>query len=284
MSGGMKVAGIVAVLIVAAGCTPVQKGTVAGGALGGATGAAIGQFATTAGALPGAVVGFGVGATAGAVAADHYYAPDLDEGALQQASAEAERLSKELDAKDQALKDRDALLEKERAQQKAMLEAYENARSTGAAGPTTTSDGEVQVTRDGDTVTYTVLSEVLFGSGRADLTGEGKNALKEAAQMIRASYPGNEIEVRGHTDNVPIHYSSYKSNWDLSCARAVSVVRYLVESQGFASDKMLVTGCGDTRPVASNDSAEGRRKNRRAEIVVRLTPAQKVAQADGSGD
>ncbi len=177
------------------------------------------------------------------------------------------------------------MLEKERAQQKAVLEAYENARNGAAVGAATatTSDGEVKVTRDGDTVTYTVLSEVLFGSGRADLTKEGKNALKEAAQMIRASYPGNEIEVRGHTDNVPIHYSSYKSNWDLSCARAVSVVRYLVESQGFAADKMLVTGCGDTRPVASNDTAEGRRKNRRAEIVVRLTPSQKVAQAGRVG-
>ena len=209
------------------------------------------------------------------------YGADLDEGALADASAEADRLSRELASKDQALKDRDALLEKERAQQKAVLEAYENARQ--GAGTSTTSDGEIQVTRTGDTVTYTVLSEVLFGSGRADLTKEGKNALNEAAQMVRSSYPGNEVEVRGHTDNVPIRYSSYKSNWDLSCARAVSVVRYLVESEGFAADKLLVTGCGDTRPVASNDTAEGRRKNRRAEIVVRLTPSQQVAQVGESG-
>jgi flagellar motor protein MotB len=288
MTGRMQVAGIIVVLIAAVGCTPVQKGTAAGGLLGGATGATIGHFATSAGGIPGAVVGFGVGAAAGAVAADHYYGSDVDQGALAQASAEADRLSKELDSRDQALRAKDAQLLKEQAQQKAALEAYEKARSgnnaaAAATTTTTTKDGEVQVTKSGDAVTYTVLSEVLFASGRADLTAEGKKALKEAARMIHASYPGNDIEVRGHTDNVPIHYSSYKSNWDLSCARAASVVRYLAESEGFPAEKLHVTGYGDTRPVASNDTAEGRRKNRRAEIVVRLTPAQQVAQAATSG-
>ncbi len=283
MTGRIWITGLIVAVVAAAGCTPVQKGTAIGGSVGTVAGATIGELATSAGGLAGGVVGFGVGAVAGAVTADQYFSPDLDEGALAEASAEADRLSQELASKDQALKDRDALLEKERAQQKAVLEAYENARKGAGAGATSTSDGEVQVTRTGDTVTYTVLSEVLFASGRADLTKEGKNALKEAAQMVRSSYPGNEVEVRGHTDNVPIRYSSYKSNWDLSCARAVSVVRYLVESEGFAADKLLVTGCGDTRPVASNDTAEGRRKNRRAEIVVRLTPSQQVAQVGDSG-
>ena len=76
---------------------------------------------------------------------------------------------------------------------------------------------------------------------------------------------------------MPIRYSSYRSNWDLSCARAVAVVRHLVESEGFTAEKLLVTGCGDTRPVASNATAEGRRKNRRAEIIVRPKKLQVAA-------
>jgi flagellar motor protein MotB len=281
MTGRRSLVGLAVVLIAAVGCTPVQKGTVAGGALGGATGAAIGHYATSAGGIPGAVVGFGVGAAAGAMTADHYYGSDLDEGALAEASAEADRLSQELDARDQALRDKDSELEKERAQQKAVLEAYDKARNS--AGATTAASGEIQITKDGNTVTYTVLSEVLFASGRADLTTEGRKALKEAARLIRTSYPDGEIEVRGHTDNVPIRYSSYKSNWDLSCARAVSVVRYMVESEGFSAGKMLVTGCGETRPVASNTTAEGRRKNRRAEIVVRPKTLQQVADVATPG-
>jgi chemotaxis protein MotB len=117
-------------------------------------------------------------------------------------------------------------------------------------------------------ITYTLVSEVLFGSGKASLTSGGKSALSKAAQSIRQQYPDAMIQVRGHTDNVPIKYSAFKSNWELSCVRAASVVRYLVESEGFLPSQLSAVGCGDTEPIASNDTADGRAKNRRAELVV----------------
>jgi chemotaxis protein MotB len=128
-----------------------------------------------------------------------------------------------------------------------------------------------------------MLAEVLFDSGEADLTSDGKSIMRKAAAHIRQEFPDAQIEVRGHTDNVPIRYSPYKSNWDLSCARAVSVVRHLIESEGFTADKLMATGCGDTRPVASNNSAAGRRKNRRAEIIVRPQGVE-VAKVDGADE
>ena len=133
MTGRMRLAGLVVVAVIAVGCTPVQKGTAAGGAVGALSGAAIGQYATSAGGVAGGVIGFGVGAAAGAIAADRYYGSDVDEGALAEATAEADRLSKQLDAREQALKDKDAELEKEKAQEQAMLEAYNNSRNTAAA-------------------------------------------------------------------------------------------------------------------------------------------------------
>jgi chemotaxis protein MotB len=74
--------------------------------------------------------------------------------------------------------------------------------------------------------------------------------------------------VRGHTDNVPIRYSDWKDNWELSGARARSVLHYLVSQEGFQRERVSFAGYGPTKPVASNNSASGRRKNRRAEIVV----------------
>lgn len=277
MTRRMGLAGLVIVAVIAVGCTPVQKGTAAGGAVGGATGAAIGHYVTSAGGLAGGVVGFGVGAAAGAIAADRYY--DVDEGALAEATAEADRLSKELDARELALRDKDAELAKEKAQQQAMLEAYENSRNTAAAPAPAAAPADIQVQKQGDQVTLTVLSSVLFNSGRSELTPEGKRALKQASQMIRANYADGQVEVRGYTDNVPIRYSPYKSNMDLSRARATAVMRYMTDSEGFAADRLTMTGCGETNPVASNSTADGRKKNRRAEIVVRPKKLQ-VAEAE----
>jgi chemotaxis protein MotB len=275
----MGLAGLVIVAVIAVGCTPVQKGTAAGGAVGGATGAAIGHYVTSAGGIAGGVVGFGVGAAAGAIAADQLYGSDVDEGALAEATAEADRLSKELDARELALRDKDAELAKEKAQQQAMLEAYENSRNTAAAPAPAAAPADIQVQKQGDQVTLTVLSSVLFNSGRSELTPEGKRALKQAAQMIRANYADGQVEVRGYTDNVPIRYSPYKSNMDLSRARATAVVRYLADTEGFAGDRLTTAGFGEANPVASNSTADGRKQNRRAEIVVRPKKLQ-VAEAE----
>ncbi len=260
-------AGLLVVGVALAGCTPVQKGSVAGGAAGGATGAAVGHCATGIGAGPGALVGVGLGATAGAIAAEHYYGKE-DTGELGELSETVDELSRELSVRDEALQQREAELAKERAQQKAILQAYDDLRKDRPVLQTQAPDG-VQVTQSGNAVTYTILSEVLFDSGKADLTDAGKKAVRAAAAAIRRDYPGSPIEVRGHTDNVPIRYSSHKSNWHLSCARALAVLQQLIESEGFDPELLAATGCADTRPIASNTTPEGRRQNRRAELIVR---------------
>lgn len=267
MARGIVLTVMLACLIAVAGCTTVQKGSAVGAAAGGAAGAGVGHYMSSMGGGPGAAIGLGVGAATGAIAAEYYYGSDEGED-LAAAQETVDRLSDELQQKDAQLSDVAVTLEKEKAQQKALLEAYNKARQehkTLAANV----PANVQVVSDGDTVTFTILSEVLFDSGATELTKEGKAALREAAQAIRRDFPGALVEVRGHTDNVPIRYSPFKSNWELSCTRALAVLHYLIESEGFKPEHLTAVGCADTRPVGPNATPKGRSKNRRAEIVVR---------------
>lgn len=114
----------------------------------------------------------------------------------------------------------------------------------------------------------TFVAEVLFDSGKAKLRGEGKDALDKIAKVLRDEALQNEIGIEGHTDNEPIKYSGWKSNWELSTARATTVLHYL-EEKGIAPKKLSATGYGEYRPVASNDTVEGRQKNRRVEIIIK---------------
>lgn len=107
--------------------------------------------------------------------------------------------------------------------------------------------------------------KILFSSGEAKLTRDAFMALDPIVNVLRDQ--GYDITVEGHTDNVPIANERFPSNWELSVARAAYVVRYLI-SQGIASDRLKAVGYADTRPLASNDSAEGRRTNRRVTLVI----------------
>ena len=80
--------------------------------------------------------------------------------------------------------------------------------------------------------------------------------------------PDLNIGIEGHTDNEPIEYSGWKSNWELSTARALSVLHYLADQEGIAPQRLSAVGYGEYKPVASNDTKEGRRLNRRVEIVI----------------
>lgn len=265
MAGKMLIAALVVGLVAASGCSSVQKGTAVGGATGSGVGAMVGHTASGMGSGPGALAGFGVGAIAGAIAADYYYGEDDTED-LTAASATIERLNRQLQGRDARMAELSTSLEREKAQQKALLQAYDKARQ---GRGTLQANVPAPAESDKGAVTITLLSGVLFASGSADLTQEGKAALKQAAGTVRSKYPNAAIEVRGHTDNVPIKYSSFKSNWDLSCARALAVARHLIEAEGFDPARVTTRGYGETRPVASNNTDAGRKKNRRAEIIVR---------------
>lgn len=111
-----------------------------------------------------------------------------------------------------------------------------------------------------------ILSEsLLFDSGSAVLKDKAKVILNQVAPVIKRVR--NPISVEGHTDNVPIKNSRYPSNWELSVARAISVLIYLVEDQRIDPSRLSASGYGEWRPIAPNVTPEGRAKNRRVEII-----------------
>lgn len=107
---------------------------------------------------------------------------------------------------------------------------------------------------------------VLFDSGKADVKDAGKELLAELAPIL-TSVKNREFQVGGHTDNVPIKTPRFPSNWELSAARAVDVLKILIEA-GLAPTRISAAGYADTQPVASNDSKESRAQNRRIEIAL----------------
>jgi chemotaxis protein MotB len=130
----------------------------------------------------------------------------------------------------------------------------------------TENSGRVQVTEEKEFLLVRMDSEVFFESGSAEISPEGKRTLSLLADSLRGIE--NEIMVSGHTDNVPIRNSKYKSNWELSTARATNVVSYLVDVEKMDPTKFTATGNGEYRPIGDNNTAEGRQKNRRIEIRI----------------
>ena len=110
---------------------------------------------------------------------------------------------------------------------------------------------------------------VLFATGEASLSESSVTPLKDLVKLLQ-DYPGR-IEVAGHSDNIPISGGRYRSNWELSTARAASVVESLIEL-GIPAYRLHATGHADTRPITGNDTPEGRAKNRRVEFIVEMGP------------
>ena len=137
---------------------------------------------------------------------------------------------------------------------------------------------QMRVTPEGLVVS---LREVgFFNSGQADLLDNGHSALTRIATVLGGR--GFEIRVEGHTDNVPVHNSRFKSNWELSSARATTVVALLIERHGFDPSLVAAAAYSEYRPLASNDTAEGRAANRRIDLVVvgQVPEKDKVARGE----
>ncbi len=122
--------------------------------------------------------------------------------------------------------------------------------------------------RDGK-VYVSMSDKLLFKSGSANVEEKGKEAMKLLADVLSKN-PDINILVEGHTDNIPIKTATYKDNWDLSVGRATSIVRLLTDDYKLVPTRVTASGKGEFSPKASNDTAEGRAKNRRTEII--LTP------------
>lgn len=122
----------------------------------------------------------------------------------------------------------------------------------------------VAVVMTSQKLTVTLPSAVLFDPGSADLKESAQEALgKVAMALSRSTAP---IVVEGHTDDTPIRYSDWRSNYELSAARAFSVIRYFTTTQGIPPQRLAARGYGPYRPVEVNDTDEDRAKNRRIEI------------------
>lgn len=116
-------------------------------------------------------------------------------------------------------------------------------------------------------LTVSILDRVLFASGEAEIKAEGQEVLRKVAGVLK-QFPDRQIQVIGHTDNVPIRTARFPSNWELSTARAMAAVRFLTEQAGVDAGRLGAVGQGEFHPVADNGTAEGRAKNRRIAIVV----------------
>lgn len=129
-----------------------------------------------------------------------------------------------------------------------------------------TDGGQLSVAIQRGRMVIQLPQDVLFPSGSATLNREGQDVIRQVGTVL-ATFPDRTFQVEGHTDNVPISTERFPSNWELSSARSLAVVRVLVQG-GVEPDKVSGAAFGEYQPVASNDDAQSRRRNRRIEIVM----------------
>lgn len=130
------------------------------------------------------------------------------------------------------------------------------------------------VIRDGRMV-LRLPNEVLFDTGKTDIKPAGKEALRSIADVMK-TIPDREFQIAGHTDDVPIATARFPSNWELSTGRALAVVHLLIDA-GVDPAKLSAAGYGEMDPVAANDTADGRQRNRRTEITLQTKVEELVA-------
>jgi len=125
---------------------------------------------------------------------------------------------------------------------------------------------KLEMTERGLVLTF--LAEIFFNSGQAVIKDSSKETLQKVAAVLKDKVPDNMLAIEGHTDNVPITYSGWESNWELASARALSVLHYFIDECNIPSDKLSAVSYGEYKPVADNSTDKGKKQNRRVEIIV----------------
>lgn len=131
------------------------------------------------------------------------------------------------------------------------------------------TSGQVSINRTSRGVVLEINASALFNQGEAELQGDSPRILAEVARVLGQG--DQAIEVVGYTDDIPINTPRFPSNWELSSARASSVIRLFIE-HGVAAERLTAVGSAANHPVAPNDTAEGRARNRRVAVTI-LSPA-----------
>lgn len=127
-------------------------------------------------------------------------------------------------------------------------------------------EDEVEIREDERGIVMQLRDSILFESGKAELKPESKGLLNTIGNLL--STLDNGIIVEGHTDNLPINTYKYASNWELSSARAVTVVKYFIEDEKLDPKRFTASGYGEYQPIVENNSEENRAKNRRVNILI----------------
>lgn len=151
--------------------------------------------------------------------------------------------------------------ELERARRQADLQSYLLKRFAGWLGY---AKG-MQITQQRDSVAVVFTDSMLFSPGSATLA-KREPVLLELVEVIKEK--GVRVTIEGHTDNVPIATATFPSNWELSVRRAINIGQFLITEGGIDARRLSAVGYADTRPVASNETAEGRQQNRRVSILL----------------
>lgn len=137
----------------------------------------------------------------------------------------------------------------------------------------------VKVREEDRGVVLQLDENILYDLGKSDLKDTSIKALDTITKLVKDM--DNDVLVEGHTDNVPIHNSEYASNWELSTARAVSVVRYFVETKDVQPTRFAVKGYAEFRPLVDNSTPENRSTNRRVDILI-VDKNEKIKQQDNN--
>lgn len=196
--------------------------------------------------------------------------------------AQLSQKDKDLQTKDQDLQEKERMLREMQAiiaRQDELTKKLNQTLRDALVG--FNSDELTMEIRDGK-VYVSMSDKLLFKSGSTGVEPKGVEALKVLADVLNKN-PDIQILVEGHTDNVPIKTAVFKDNWDLSVARATSITRMLNEKYGVTATRMTASGRGEYFPKASNDTAEGKAKNRRTEIILSPKLDEIMNLLNGSG-
>jgi len=128
--------------------------------------------------------------------------------------------------------------------------------------------GMARIREDERGLIIDVHEAAIFPGGTAEFLPGSSEVLNKVAYVLREVVPDRSVRIEGHTDGSPIETDEFPSNWELSMRRSVAVLRHLEEEQNINTDRLSAVGYGSTRPVATNETEEGRRQNRRIEIVI----------------
>ncbi|MFO0594055.1 MAG: OmpA family protein [Myxococcaceae bacterium] len=184
---------------------------------------------------------------------------DKQASEMAKVAKDKSRLQASIDDMTRAL----AELEKRRAQAEARVQEF---KSLLARFKALIDAGKLKVKMVDGRMVVVLATDILFASGSASLSKDGKVAIAEVAQVLSGIGKRN-FQVEGHTDNVPIASAQYPSNWELAAGRAITVVKTMIEA-GLPAERVSAASFGDTRPIAPNDSKETKAQNRRIEITI----------------